>query len=151
MKLCATRPISMLMWFSCASLLPVQSHFRTLKRNGYQKYGLFAQKVLLSVSHCGVVLFICKKSVTLCTFSSLVVVPIVLVGNMKDLRFVEDADFNLPNKLVKMADAYTKGFKINAFGYTEVSAQYNVGVLELLKSAIQAASEKDNKYLSSMV
>ena len=105
----------------------------------------------ISQSLWSCIVYICKKSVTLCTFSSLVVVPIVLVGNMKDLRFIEDADFNLPNKLVKMADAYTKGVKINAFGYTEVSAQYNVGVLELLKSAIQATSEKDNKYLSSMV
>ena len=49
MNQCATKFTSMLMLFSCVSLLPVQNHFRTLKINGCLKYGVFAQKVMLQL------------------------------------------------------------------------------------------------------
>ena len=81
--------------------------------------------------------------------SSFVVVPIVLVGNMKDVRFLEYADLQLTKNLVKKADAYAKGYKINAYGCQEVSAKFNDGVLDLLKIAIDATSDKKMKYLSS--
>ena len=72
-------------------------------------------------------------------FLSMVVVPIVLVGNKKDL----ENDVNFPHdktniQRIKMKDCHAVAQKIGAFAYLECSAKLNDGVKEVFDMAFRA-------------
>jgi Ras family protein A len=75
-------------------------------------------------------------------------VPIILVGNKKDLR----NDPNTIKELVKMkqepvkpAEGRAMAKKINAFAYFECSAKRNEGVREVFETATRAALQEKKK------
>ena len=80
----------------------------------------------------------------MCALSSWVVVPILLIGTMKDLRTKKDL-LVLENDAMQVpkVDAHAKASKINAYGYLECSAMWNDGVLEVFKMAAKAILEEE--------
>ena len=75
----------------------------------------------------------------MCAFFSLVVVPIVLVGNMKDLQNVEE------DGLSHTADAYVKALENHVYGYLECSAKQNKGVWQVFEMAAEAIIENEKR------
>ena len=74
-------------------------------------------------------------------FFSLVVVPVVLVGNKKDIRMDRLAIARLRMRNVKptnMEDGIAMAQKIGAYGYLECSANLNDGVREVFDMAFRA-------------
>ena len=75
-------------------------------------------------------------------------VPIILVGNKRDLR----NDTNTMHELAKMkqvpvtvADGQGMAEKVGAYSYLECSAKINEGVREVFESATRAALEQKKK------
>nr|BAA75688.1 Rho1 GTPase [Hemicentrotus pulcherrimus] len=75
-------------------------------------------------------------------------VPVILVGNKKDLRN-DDATKRELSKMkqepVKYNDAQTMSDKINAYKYLECSAKSNDGVREVFETATRAALQVKKK------
>ena len=74
-------------------------------------------------------------------FFSLVVVPVVLVGNKKDIRMDRLARVRLRMRNVNptnMEDGIAMAQKIGACGYLECSANQNDGVREVFDMAFRA-------------
>ena len=76
------------------------------------------------------------KAVLMSTFYSSVVVPIVLVGNKKDLD--TDTDVTLNVQLIFTNDCEAVARTIGAFAYLECSAKLNRGVKEVFEMAFRA-------------
>lgn len=83
-------------------------------------------------------------------------VPIILVGNKKDLR----NDENIKRDLMKMKqepvrpeDGRAMAEKINAYGYLECSAKTKEGVREVFETATRAAlqTKKKNKNIKCVM
>lgn len=75
-------------------------------------------------------------------------VPIVLVGNKKDLRFDEQMRRELAKakqEPVKTEDGRAMAEKIGAFAYLECSAKLNEGVREVFETATRAALQTKKK------
>ena len=75
-------------------------------------------------------------------------VPIVLVGNKKDLRFDENVRRELSKSKqepVKTEDGRAMAEKIGAFAYLECSAKLNEGVREVFETATRAALQTKKK------
>jgi len=73
--------------------------------------------------------------------SSYLAVPIVLVGNKKDLRFDEATRRELAKSKqepVKTEDGRAMAEKIGAYAYLECSAKLNEGVREVFETAPRA-------------
>ena len=81
----------------------------------------------------------CKKCHDVWIFY-LVVVPIVLVGNKKDLR--SDVILNPEMRLLKKEDGHKVARKIGAFLYLECSARFNDGVREVFQTVARATLPK---------
>ena len=78
-----------------------------------------------------------KKS----AFFSLVVVPVVLVGNKKDIRMDRIAKVQLRMRNVepiKMVDGCAMAQNIGAYAYLECSAKLNDGVREMFDVSFRA-------------
>ena len=79
-------------------------------------------------------------------------VPVILVGNKKDLRN-DDATKRELSKMkqepVKYNDAQTMSDKINAYKYLECSAKSNDGVREVFETATRAALQVKKKKSSN--
>lgn len=76
------------------------------------------------------------------------VVPIVLVGNKKDLRFDEPTRRELAKSKqepVKTEDGRAMAEKIGAYAYLECSAKLNEGVREVFETATRAALQTKKK------
>lgn len=75
-------------------------------------------------------------------------VPIILVGNKKDLRN-DQATIHELNKMkqepVKAGEGQSMAEKINAFGYLECSAKSKDGVREVFETATRAALQVKKK------
>ncbi len=79
---------------------------------------------------------------------SLPAVPIVLVGNKKDLRFDEATRRELAKSKqepVKTEDGRAMAEKIGAYAYLECSAKLNEGVREVFETATRAALQQKKK------
>ena len=75
-------------------------------------------------------------------------VPIVLVGNKKDLRFDEQTRKELSKSKqepVKTEDGRAMAEKIGAYAYLECSAKLNEGVREVFETATRAALQTKKK------
>lgn len=75
-------------------------------------------------------------------------VPIVLVGNKKDLRFDDNVRRELSKSKqepVKTEDGRAMAEKIGAFAYLECSAKLNEGVREVFETATRAALQTKKK------
>ena len=75
-------------------------------------------------------------------------VPIVLVGNKKDLRFDDQMRRELAKakqEPVKTEDGRAMAEKIGAFAYLECSAKLNEGVREVFETATRAALQTKKK------
>ncbi|XP_054706503.1 ras-like GTP-binding protein Rho1 [Uloborus diversus] len=75
-------------------------------------------------------------------------VPILLVGNKKDLRCDEGTIHELASlnqEPVSVEKAYYVAQAINAYGYIECSAKYKDGVTQVFEVAVRAALEKRKK------
>jgi len=75
-------------------------------------------------------------------------VPIILVGNKKDLRNDEGTKWELQKQKqepVKKEDAEEMAQKINAFAYLECSAKSKEGVREVFETATRAALQTKKK------
>lgn len=75
-------------------------------------------------------------------------VPIVLVGNKKDLRFDEATRRELAKakqEPVKTEDGRAMAEKIGAYAYLECSAKLNEGVREVFETATRAALQTKKK------
>ena len=75
-------------------------------------------------------------------------VPIILVGNKKDLRNDENTRRELSKmkqEPVKMDDGRSMSDKISAFGYLECSAKTKDGVREVFETATRAALQVKKK------
>ena len=79
-----------------------------------------------------------SKSVKINDFFYFFVVPIVLVGNKKDIPYdrLHDAESNL--QFVKREDCLAMAQKICAFAYLECSAKWNRGVDDVFQAVIEA-------------
>lgn len=83
-------------------------------------------------------------------------VPIVLVGNKKDLRFDEQTRRELSKSKqepVKTEEGRAMSDKIGAYAFLECSAKMNEGVREVFETATRAAlqSKKKRKRLCSVL
>lgn len=83
-------------------------------------------------------------------------VPIVLVGNKKDLRFDEQTRRELnksKQEPVKTEEGRAMSDKIGAYAFLECSAKMNEGVREVFETATRAAlqSKKKRKRLCSVL
>lgn len=83
-------------------------------------------------------------------------VPIVLVGNKKDLRFDEQTRRELnksKQEPVKIEEGRAMSDKIGAYAFLECSAKLNEGVREVFETATRAAlqSKKKRKRLCSVL
>ena len=83
-------------------------------------------------------------------------VPIVLVGNKKDLRFDEQTRRELSKSKqepVKPEEGRAMSDKIGAYAFLECSAKMNEGVREVFETATRAAlqSKKKRKRLCSVL
>ena len=75
-------------------------------------------------------------------------VPIILVGNKKDLRNDENIKRELANmkqKLVKYEEGAAVCKEINGYAYVECSAKTKEGVREVFETAAKAALETQNR------
>ena len=75
-------------------------------------------------------------------------VPIVLVGNKKDLRYDEGTRRELgksKQEPVKTDEGRTMAEKIGAYAYLECSAKLNEGVREVFETATRAALQTKKK------
>lgn len=75
-------------------------------------------------------------------------VPIILVGNKKDLRFDENTKFELykmKQEPVKLEQGRDMADKINAFEYLECSAKSKTGVRLVFETATRAALQVKKK------
>ena len=75
-------------------------------------------------------------------------VPIILVGNKKDLRNDEQTKWELQKQKqepVKREDGDEMSQKINAFAYLECSAKSKEGVREVFETATRAALQSKKK------
>lgn len=75
-------------------------------------------------------------------------VPIVLVGNKKDLRYDDQMRRELAKakqEPVKTEDGRAMAEKIGAFAYLECSAKLNEGVREVFETATRAALQTKKK------
>ena len=75
-------------------------------------------------------------------------VPIVLVGNKKDLRFDDPTRRELAKSKqepVKTEDGRAMAEKIGAYAYLECSAKLNEGVREVFETATRAALQTKKK------
>ena len=73
------------------------------------------------------------------------VVPIVLVGNKRDLRTDETTIYELATRgqePVKVDDGYAMAKRIGAYAYIECSAELNEDVREVFQTAAHAAMPK---------
>ena len=78
----------------------------------------------------------------------MLVVPIVLVGNKKDLRTDEATIHELAMKQqepVKVEHGHAMAEKIGAYAYVECSAKSMEGVKEVFERAAYAVLEKESK------
>ena len=78
---------------------------------------------------------------TLSCLFSFVLVPMLLVGNKKDLRNDIDARFHLPESnlgKIKSRDGIAMAQKIGAYAYVECSANQNEGVKEVFQKALES-------------
>ena len=76
------------------------------------------------------------------------IVPIVLVGNKKDLKFDETTRRELQKSKqepVKTEDGRAMAEKIGAYAYLECSAKMNDGVREVFETATRAALQTKKK------
>ena len=74
-------------------------------------------------------------------FFSLILVPVMLIGNKTDIRMDRIAKLHLRMRLVepiKMVDGLAMAQKIGAYGYLECSAKLNDGVRELFDMTFRA-------------
>ena len=159
------------MSFSCVSPLTVQTHSKIYRRNGRQKSDTFVLQVifnaLFSTFDIHVLLnFECihlpslshpfslppslslSLSLPLPLSPSTHTVPIVLVGNKKDLRFDEQTRKELSKSKqepVKTEDGRAMAEKIGAYAYLECSAKLNEGVREVFETATRAALQTKKK------
>ena len=79
-------------------------------------------------------------------------IPIVLVGNKKDLRNDDRSKEELANtkgKPVKAKHGWSMAKKINAFAYLECSAKTKEGVREVFETATRAALQEKKKIKKS--
>ena len=75
-------------------------------------------------------------------------VPIILVGNKKDLRYDEHTRRELSamkQDPVKLEDGRTMADKIGAYAYMECSAKSKEGVREVFETATRAALQTKKK------
>ena len=75
-------------------------------------------------------------------------VPVILVGNKKDLRNDENTRRELSKmkqEPVKTEEARAMADKINAYAYLECSAKANEGVREVFETATRAALQVKKK------
>ena len=79
---------------------------------------------------------------------SFAVVPILLVGNKKDLYRDPETRFRLSEfgeEPINTVEGLAMAKKINAYSYLEISVQLNAGVREVLDFAARAALQKQKK------
>ena len=82
---------------------------------------------------------------SVCLFFSLVVVPIVLVGNKKDIRLDIDAVFDLAKRNIQpltMEKGLAIARKIGVYAYLECSSKLNDGVKEVFDMALQVIANQ---------
>jgi len=75
-------------------------------------------------------------------------VPVILVGNKKDLRLDENTRrelLKMKQEPVKTDEAKAMADKINAYSYLECSAKANEGVREVFETATRAALQVKKK------
>ncbi|XP_041459616.1 ras-like GTP-binding protein RHO [Lytechinus pictus] len=75
-------------------------------------------------------------------------VPVILVGNKKDLRMDENTKrelMKMKQEPVRTADAQSMSDKISAYKYLECSAKSNDGVREVFETATRAALQVKKK------
>ena len=75
-------------------------------------------------------------------------VPIILVGNKKDLRNDENTKrelMKMKQEVVKLDDGRTMADRISAFSYLECSAKTKEGVREVFETATRAALQVKKK------
>eukprot|EP00111_Clytia_hemisphaerica_P006797 TCONS_00019632-protein len=75
-------------------------------------------------------------------------VPIILVGNKKDLRNDENTKWELQKQKqepVKMEEGEVMANKISAYAYLECSAKSKEGVREVFETATRAALQSKKK------
>ncbi len=80
--------------------------------------------------------------------ASVLVVPIVLVGNKKDLRTDEATRRELAKSKqepVKTEEGRAMAEKIGAYSYLECTAKFNEGVREVFETATRAALQTKKK------
>ena len=86
-------------------------------------------------------MYLCEQCLILSLYS-LVVVPIVLVGNMIDIAIDRDGTLN---PTIKRVDGVAMARKIGAYTYCECSAKLNEGVKEVFDEAFQAIAKNEKR------
>ena len=112
---------------------------------------MYSLHVLMYIHRSTCTIVCCSLQVNTLSLSlslSPLTVPIVLVGNKKDLRFDDQTRKELSKSKqepVKTEDGRAMAEKIGAYAYLECSAKLNEGVREVFETATRAALQTKKK------
>ena len=81
----------------------------------------------------------------ICVFFFMIVVPIVLVGNKKDMTYTDPYLTDTYIELVNSEDGRAMAAKFGAYAYLECSAKLNIGVQEVFQMAARATLKTKKK------